>query len=200
MTDEIAVLDPAPVRREGIASVLAPLGVHVRAGDLDTPGGCPPADAIVLAGGEPELAAICRVLRAHATTPSLALLESACLAEDRVRAVLHAGADGVLPANVDPETLVAGLRLVREGSAVLPRGAVALGDDAPPAECRPALEPQQIVWLQRLADGGTVAELAEEMAYSERAMYRLLDQLYGVLGTRQRSRALVLAARLGLVR
>ena len=180
--------------------MLAPLGVRVRSGDLGAPDGGPPPAAIILAGGEAEFSAICSVLRAYASTPSLALLESACFAADRVHAVWHAGADGVLPASVDPETLLAALRLVRAGSAVLPREALPLAGQPPAARQRPVLDPQQIVWLQRLADGGTVTELARETAYSEREMYRLLEQIYCRLGTRQRSRALVLAARLGLVR
>lgn len=200
MTKWIAVLDPAPVRREGIASVLKPLGVKVQTGDLGMlETGAAPA-AIVLAGGEADFAAVCQKLRAYASTPSLALLESACLGTDKVRAAWHAGAHGVLPAHVEAETLLAAIRLILQATAVFPRDAVPFGGESLPADGRPALTAQQVVWLQRLADGGTVAELAEQMAYSEREMYRLLDQLYGCLGTHQRSRALVVAARLGLVR
>jgi hypothetical protein len=63
----------------------------------------------------------------------------------------------------------------------------------------PEVTTVEIGWLQRLADGITVAELAKQASYSEREMFRLLQRLYRRMGTRTRVAAIVKAARTGLL-
>ena len=58
---------------------------------------------------------------------------------------------------------------------------------------------REIEWLQQLADGITVAQLADRTGYSERAMYRLLRGLYTELDVKTRTEALMLRACAGLV-
>jgi DNA-binding CsgD family transcriptional regulator len=63
----------------------------------------------------------------------------------------------------------------------------------------PQVTAVEIRWLQSLADGVTVAELAKQASYSEREMFRLLQRLYRRMGTRTRVAAIVKAARTGLL-
>lgn len=94
--------------------------------------------------------------------------------ESALQRTVSATLDGatVMPANV-ADLLVAG-----RGSRV-PRGS------APSAE--------QIAWLRQLYDGWTVARLALDTGYSERAMYRLLRALYQKIGVSTRLEAIMLA-------
>lgn len=61
------------------------------------------------------------------------------------------------------------------------------------------IDERQAEWLRALARGVTVEELAESVGYSERAMYRQLRRLYGRLGVRTRTEALLQALRRGLI-
>jgi DNA-binding CsgD family transcriptional regulator len=54
-----------------------------------------------------------------------------------------------------------------------------------------------VSWLRQLAAGSTVAQLANQAGYSERAMFRLLQGLYQQLGARNRVEALLRAQQLG---
>jgi DNA-binding NarL/FixJ family response regulator len=51
----------------------------------------------------------------------------------------------------------------------------------------------QLVWLRQLAAGTTVANLAQQVGYSERAMFRMLQALYRQMGTPNRIEAILLA-------
>ena len=57
--------------------------------------------------------------------------------------------------------------------------------------------PREISWLQTLASGLTVAQLADRAGYSERAMYRLLHGLYAKLNAKTRTEALLRARERG---
>src|SRR5262249_55405296 len=86
-----------------------------------------------------------------------------------------------------------------DGEVVMPAGvARALADGAPITRVRlPASSVEQLSWLRRLAAGATVAQLASEAGYSERAMFRLLQTLYRKVGARSRIEAILLAHELG---
>jgi len=58
---------------------------------------------------------------------------------------------------------------------------------------------QEAQWLQALATGQTVADLARSAGYSERELYRRLRNVYGRLGAAGRAEALVRATYLGIV-
>jgi DNA-binding CsgD family transcriptional regulator len=54
-------------------------------------------------------------------------------------------------------------------------------------------------WLRSMAGGMTVADLAESVGYSERAMFRLLRDLYRRIGVKNRTEALIWASRNSLL-
>lgn len=58
---------------------------------------------------------------------------------------------------------------------------------------------REIDWLQQLARGITVADLAERAGYSERMMFRLLRTLYAELHASHRTEALIRARDRGWV-
>lgn len=58
---------------------------------------------------------------------------------------------------------------------------------------------QELGWLRQLAKDVTVRRLAASAGYSERQMFRLLQQLYRRLGVSNRQQALMQAARLDLL-
>lgn len=62
-----------------------------------------------------------------------------------------------------------------------------------------SLPAAHVEWLVHLRDGGTVAGLARQQAYSEREMYRQLGRLYRQLGATTRTGALLQAQRSGLL-
>ena len=54
-------------------------------------------------------------------------------------------------------------------------------------------------WLRALADGATVAALAERIGYSERETFRMLGELYAKVGVRNRTEAIIWATRHGVL-
>lgn len=58
---------------------------------------------------------------------------------------------------------------------------------------------QERDWLRWMALGETVAEIAERVGYSERAMFRLLRKLYVRIGVTNRTEALLWASRNGVL-
>lgn len=54
-------------------------------------------------------------------------------------------------------------------------------------------------WLRRLASGVTIHELAGQVGFSEREIYRRLRQIYAAMGVGGRTEALILASASGLL-
>jgi DNA-binding NarL/FixJ family response regulator len=113
-------------------------------------------------------------------------------------AALQVGATGVVAMDAEFDQVVAVVRAAASGLTLLPRRVAK-------ALCRtqagpvPQLLPRERTWLRHLADSGTVGGLAGEFGYSEREMYRLLGALYSRLGASNRTEALLLAERSGLL-
>jgi DNA-binding NarL/FixJ family response regulator len=122
-------------------------------------------------------------------TPTVHVVEEATA--EACAEALRVGATGVV-------ALDAELNQVIGGQTLLPR-------QIAKALCRqqagpvPQLLPRERDWLRHLADSGTVASLARTVGYSEREMYRLLGGVYARLGAGNRTEALLLAERWGLL-
>lgn len=118
-----------------------------------------------------------------------------------VRAV-RAGARSVLMRNASPETMRRAAAALMDGQSVLPAAVVAAfaaGGEVPGSRSL-AVSTEQLSWLRALAAGQTVAQLAEQVGYSERAMFRLLRALYREMGVRGRVEALMVAQTNGWLR
>ena len=111
---------------------------------------------------------------------------------------LRAGATGAFPADAELDHVLRVVRSAAVGQTLLPlRVASALSRRR--AGSPPQLERHERQYLRRLADGGTVGGLARSAGYSEREMYRLLSAVYARLGATNRTEALLLAERWGLL-
>ena len=67
------------------------------------------------------------------------------------------------------------------------------------AEAPPSLEASERLMLERLASGAAIADVAAEMGYSERSMYRELSKLWDKLGVSGRAAAVHKATAEGLI-
>jgi len=126
-----------------------------------------------------------------------------------VYAALTAGASGFLLKDVTPEQLVAAVRLVQAGDALLApsitrrlverfasRSADTRGHQAGFAE----LTPRELEVLRLMARGLSNGELAEELVLSEATVKTHVARIFAKLQLRDRVQAVVLAYETGLVR
>lgn len=111
---------------------------------------------------------------------------------------LRAGATGAFSADAELEHVLRVVRSAADGHTLLPLH-VARALSRRRAGTPPQLQRHERHYLRRLADGGTVASLARAAGYSEREMYRLLSAVYARLGATNRTEALLLAERWGLL-
>jgi DNA-binding NarL/FixJ family response regulator len=173
--------------------VLASAGHHVET----------PADVVAWAGrrtsalllltvtGDPEWRLLARLRESGRTLPVVAVMDLPS-AQQCARAV-RAGADSVLHRSATADALRRTVEATMDGQMVLPALVGALLAATAPVEEVPTVRADRIGWLQQMAAGTTVAQLAVRAGYSERAMFRLLTGLYKELGVRNRIEAIVLA-------
>lgn len=192
MVVRIAIVDPLPMFREGAAAALAQTGHLVET----------PADVVAWMRRQATNVVLLTVLSdtdwrlldrlraTPATSIVIALLDGGSLTVGGVRAV-RAGARSVLWRDTSATVLRRTVEATIDGQAVLPAALAA----AMASGGRPRGEPsaEQLSWLRHLANGSTVAGIAAEAGYSERAMYRLLRALYHQLGVRTRMQAVMRA-------
>ena len=199
MAVSVAIVDPLPMFRRGVATLLAEFGHEVAT----------PDDVLAWTHGKPS----CLVLLTLRTEHDWELLAGlvrqehlvVVLLEDRSGAegarALRAGARSVLPRAASESSLQRTVTATLEGEAIMPAGVAATLLDAGTAEStgRPTLSAEQAGWLRRLGAGFTVAQLASEAGYSERTMFRLLQALYARMGVRSRVEAVLRAKEQGLL-
>ncbi|WP_433199802.1 response regulator [Dactylosporangium sp. CS-047395] len=142
-----------------------------------------------------------------ATAPRVVILTTFDL--DRyVYAALSAGASGFLLKDVSPEQLVAAVRLVRAGDALLaPAITRRLIERYAARDARTAtlhrdlstLTPREVEVLALLARGLSNAELAERLFLSDATVKTHVARILSKLGLRDRAQAIVVAYETGLV-
>jgi DNA-binding NarL/FixJ family response regulator len=125
-----------------------------------------------------------------------------------VYAALTAGASGFLLKDTSPEQLVAAVRMVRAGDALLAPSITRrlVERFAPQAASRPAihgdlsdLTPRELEVLRMLARGLSNAELAAQLTLSEATVKTHVARILAKLQLRDRVQAVVLAYETGLV-
>jgi DNA-binding NarL/FixJ family response regulator len=199
MSVRIAVLDPLPMYRRGLMTVLGEAGLLA-----ETPGD-------LLAWSQQEArSVIFLTLQSNTDWKLLAELRQArsdplviaVLAEVSVAAYLRAlssGAAIAIPRDASPQQMRQVFEHAVHGMALLPINVIrALAIAEPePADDDGTPSSRELGWLRELARGVTVGRLAEQSGYSERAMFRLLHALYGRLGVSTRTEALIRASEQG---
>ena len=115
---------------------------------------------------------------------------------EALRSRAHAAVEWEASPAAIVKVVVAGL----EGNVLIPGGvAQALAAKVPIAHDPDWITHEELGWLRALAEGGSVHDLAQTAAYSERAMYRLLHALYGRMGVSNRTEAIIQADRWALL-
>ena len=139
-----------------------------------------------LAGANPELTLVALL---REPTAELYLLAMRC------------GVSGAVAWMAQPETMVDVVEAACQGHWLLPldvarriSGLVRSGDEAP------GVSAAEVEWLRLLANGTPMAHLALRVGLSEREMFRQLRDLYGRMGARSRTEALVKAAQWGVIK
>jgi DNA-binding NarL/FixJ family response regulator len=148
-----------------------------------------------------------RILTGAAGEPRVIILTTFDL-DHYVYAALAAGAGGFLLKDVTPEHLVAAVRLVRSGDALLApaitrrlvgrfagreAGTAALHRDLS------ALTPRELEVLRLLAEGLSNAELATRLHLSEATVKTHVARILAKLGLRDRVQAVIVAYETGLI-
>ena len=148
-----------------------------------------------------------RILTGAAAEPSIIMLTTFDL-DQYVYAALTAGASGFLVKDVSPEHLVAAVRLVRTGDALLAPAITRrlverfarrdTGTPGIPRNLR-TLTARELEVLRLLAEGLNNAELADRLTVSEATVKTHVAHILAKLGLRDRVQAVVLAYQSGLM-
>lgn len=199
MSVRIAVSDPLPMFRRGMIATLGDAGFQPEAPeDLLTWARQRQRGIVMLTLHLPEDWRLLADLRkASDDVVVIAVLNDAqtglC-----VRAIV-AGAVAVVSRGAEPESVKRVFDAAVEGQSLLPTEVVrALATPRSDfEEDAAAPSARELEWLKGLAGGLTVAQLADRFGYSERAMFRLLRDLYGRMRVQNRTEALLQAHRQG---
>jgi DNA-binding NarL/FixJ family response regulator len=221
MTIRLVVVDDQPLVRAGFRMILSSqpdLAVVGEAGDgeealrtigrLDQAG--TPADVVVMDIRMPVLDGVeaTRRLCARPSAPRVVVLTTFDTDEEAF-AALQAGASGFLLKNAPPEELLAAIRAVASGDAVVaPRVTRRLldrfaGQLTPPKPDDVRLEQltereRQVLLL--VAQGLSNAEIADSLVVAETTVKTHVGRVLTKLGLRDRVQLVVMAYEIGLVR
>ena len=219
MTDtlRVVVADDQALVRTGFRMILTAGGIEVVAEAVD---GAEAVDAVRRTGPDvvlmdvrmprmDGLEATRRILGgpAGAAAPRVIILTTFDL-DQYVYAALSAGASGFLLKDVSPEQLVAAVRLVRAGDALLApsitrrlieRYATRDGRTATLHRDLAGLTPREVEVLRLLARGLSNAELAARLQLSDATVKTHIARILSKLQLRDRAQAIVAAYETGLV-
>ncbi len=202
MAARVAIVDPLPMFRHGVAAVLSAAGhtVEMPADVLAWVRRTPDTIVLVTLESEPDWVMLARLCDRQSIGVVIALVTEDSTASG-VRA-MRAGARSVVGRHVTVDVLRRTVDAVVDGQAVMPASvaAVLATEVLQETAASPDLSPDQLSWLRRLAAGSTVAQLANEVGYSERAMFRLLKSMYQQMGVPNRVQAIVRAQEQGWLR
>jgi DNA-binding NarL/FixJ family response regulator len=194
MSVRIVVSDPLPLYRSGILATLGHGLEEDPPDDLLSWAGDVQQRVVFLTLQSPEdWQHLADIVAARPDLVVVAVLTEASTAM-YVRAIL-AGAAAVMPRDAAPKETRRVFQAAIAGESLLPLVVVrALASVREPAQDhhKPP-SGREVEWLRELAAGATVVQLAERVGYSERAMFRLLSDLYKRMNVRNRTEALIRA-------
>lgn len=151
---------------------------------------------LLLPGGMDGIETTRQVMQRSPSTKVIAL--TASMDEDRMMAVLRAGAVGYIRKDAEPETLLAAVRAVAQGKTYIDPAAARqlLETPASPGD----LTPREMDVLRQLALGRANKEIAHALAISEETVKSHVGNLLGKLQVENRSQAILQALKRGLVK
>jgi DNA-binding NarL/FixJ family response regulator len=204
MKVRIAVWDPLPAYRRGISAILDNAGFRVE--ELEEPSDFTAwsveeekhvALVTIEAGKSAHGWRVIAQLRQLESEPIvLALLSDSTV--DLYVSAIAAGATSAVARDASPDLIRQVFVEAVQGRALLPSFVItALVTQLRPVQAEDRPSDRDIEWLGALSKGTPVAELARSAGYSERAMYRMLSDLYARIGARNRTEAIVKALQNG---
>jgi DNA-binding NarL/FixJ family response regulator len=209
----VAVTDELPAYRRGLLAALAeadlvgeePADVvawaaRAATGDPGAPPAGPPVGVLLTIGCLEWKALLVRLRGQAPEAVVVALLPDPT--PGAYRETLCAGATSAIDHHAPLDRIIVVLQAALAGDARLPAPvaqAIAAGRGAQGAAGGSCVSPTEVGWLRLLAQGTHVVDLAREAGYSERAMYRLLGQLFERMSVANRHEAILRADRWGLL-
>lgn len=195
---EVTLIGHEPLYQLGLVTALEQAGFSVRCLGSPPPGGRVPGAAVLSLRSSSgiDLLQRCEALRALHT---IVLVDD--LYPDVIRAMLRTRIHGVAIRSSTPEQIVQVLRSAREGIMVVTPSIVERLAASPPVTTTSAvhLTHEQLRLLRLIASGRGMQDVASQLAYSQRTLYRRQRELLARLGARSRTEALREAGRLGLL-
>jgi DNA-binding NarL/FixJ family response regulator len=166
-----------------------------------------PVDVVLMDVQMPRLDGLAATREVVATTGCAVLVLTTFDRDDYLFAALEAGASGFLLKNAVPEDLVAAVRVVARGEALLApavtRRVIERFAARPGRAARPDLHAQltdrEREVLEHVARGRTNAEIAERLVLGEATVKTHVSRVLAKLGLRDRVQAVVFAYETGLV-
>ncbi|MFE1173084.1 LuxR C-terminal-related transcriptional regulator [Streptomyces sp. NPDC058773] len=187
------VIHSAPAYRYGLVHGLKELGIDASEGETVKAAEQAEWDVCLLHIPADDTSPLAQVRQAGEGLV-IALVDS--LTVDNCRDAIRAGANGVAPHDADFDDIVEALRLAQWGEMRVPLALLrTLVDTSPVAPNGLTLSQSETDLVRQLASGRPVADIAADLGYSERQMYRLAREIYFKLGASNRSEAIATAAR-----
>jgi DNA-binding NarL/FixJ family response regulator len=192
----VAIVERLPAYRRGLAAALVESGFVVEElAAVEEP--IKAADVVAFTADSEESWAALDPLMASPGPAIVVLLEDASVAS--YRRALHLGVAGAVSRDAPTEQIVAVVSAALDGTALIPSPIARQLAERCGAEEPLPISDSEARWLRAMAEGTTIANMAQTARYSERQMHRLIANLYKRIGAANRQQALVFAARYGIL-
>ena len=206
----VAVVEDQPRIREGLRFLMDSTPDHRCVGAFgsveEALAGFPAADVVLMDIGLPGLSGVEGIRRLKERSPGLlAIALTVYDDDDRIFQALCAGASGYLLKKTPPDRLLAGVRDVTTGGAVMSPEVAArvialFKEHQPPERADYRLTPHEQRLLKLLGDGHSYKTAAAELGVSLDTVRFHVRNIYEKLHVHSKSEAVVAALRAGLVR
>lgn len=217
---KVLVIDDHPLVQEGVSAALGSLADDVTvmaARDAEQGLGLaaehPDLDLVLLDLALPGMSGFNLIGKLHEQLPSLPVVVLSALEEpENVRHAINAGAMGFVPKSAATRVLIEVLQQVLQGDVTVP---LALQSSGPPvshalpgadSDTPSAVEPdvalltlRQLEVLARVCQGKTNKQIATELGLSEKTVKAHVTAIFKVLGVVNRTQAVLVARRVGMI-
>jgi DNA-binding NarL/FixJ family response regulator len=193
----IVIVERLPAYRHGLALGLAEHGFEIEERSALDERVTAFQVVVVTVAGQADWSVLAELAKAQDRPAIVALLENPCVAQ--YRRALCLGLEGAVPREAAIEQIVRVVEAALAGIMLLPSAIARQLADGSGVEEQLPISDCEIGWLRAMAEGATIAKMADAARYSERQMHRLIANLYKRIGASNRQQALVFAARYGIL-